>query len=161
MGEPKERRDSSLESSEDKDKKKKRKKKERSTSTSESDQDRKKKKKKRKNKNKDRSSESGSSSEDEEGKKKRKSEIKKRSGSVMSGLDEDMIRLLSDVKTKKKRGGGGEEMLVDLMAKMSESYNKVKGENVELNNRCLVLENQNKMLKQQLAAGQEKKGKDH
>merc|ERR1711892_278582 len=140
-------------SSEEKEKKKKKKKKERSTSSSESDQERKKKKKKKKNKNKEKSSDSGSSS-DEEGDKRKKKD-KKRSTSVMSGLEEmDMLKMFSEMKAKKKRGGG-EEMFMELMAKMSENYTKIKNANEELNSRCLVLENQNKILKKQVAVFQE------
>jgi len=140
-------RDSSRDSSEDKERKKKKKKKEksrdRSSSNSSAESERKKKKKKKKNKNRDRSSESTGSS-DSEGEKKRKK------ASKAASMDEDLFKMVAEVKSRKKKTGSGEDVLVDLMGKMSESYSKVKNENEELSARCVVLENQNKGLKKQV-----------
>ena len=58
--------------------------------------------------------------------------------------------------SSKKKSGGKEDILIDLMTKMSESYSKIKKENSELSARCVILENQNKVLKRQVEDFQEK-----
>merc|ERR1719233_1806416 len=83
-------------------------------------------------------------SSDSEGEKKRKK------ASKAASMDEDLFKMVAEVKSRKKKTGSGEDVLVDLMGKMSESYSKVKNENEELSARCVVLENQNKGLKKQV-----------
>ena len=58
--------------------------------------------------------------------------------------------------SSKKKSSGKEDILLDLMTKMSESYSKIKKENSELSARCVILENQNKVLKRQVEDFQEK-----
>merc|ERR1712050_539412 len=84
-------RDSSRDSSEDKDRKKKKKKKEKS---------------------RDRSS-SNSSAESERKKKKRKK------ASKAASMDEDLFKMVAEVKSRKKKTRSGEDVLVDLMGKKS------------------------------------------
>merc|ERR1719186_83054 len=142
-------REDSLSGSEKKSKKKKKKKaKERSSSSSESDQEHvKKKKKKRKAKSRERSSEEESGSESDGGKKGKSKKDKK----GVIHMDEDVFRMVADLKGSKKRTGGhSEDMLMDLLGKMSEAYMKTKQENTELSSHCKILENQNADLKKKL-----------
>jgi len=142
-------REDSLSGSEKKSKKKKKKKaKERSSSSSESDQEHvKKKKKKRKAKSRERSSETESGSDSEGGKKAKGKKDKK----GVIHMDEDVFRMVADLKGSKKRTGGhSEDMLMDLLGKMSEAYMKTKQENNELASRCKILENQNTDLRKKL-----------
>lgn len=131
------------EESEEREKRKKSKKKaksrDRSSSSSDSENDRKKKKKSKKS----RSSESESS--EEEGKKKRKKD-------AGAGMEEDMFRMVAELKSRRKKSGSGgaDDVLVDLMGKMSESYSRVKIQNAELSSRCLVFEGQNKTLQKRV-----------
>ena len=101
---------------------------------------RKKKKKKRKSR---RSGSSNSSDSDDGGKK---------------GVEEDLFSMVAQItsSSSKKKSGGKEDILIDLMTKMSESYSKIKKENSELSARCVILENQNKVLKRQVEDFQEK-----
>lgn len=138
-------REDSLSGSEKKSKKKKKKKaKERSSSSSETDQEHVKKKKK-KRKAKSSGTESGS---DSEGGKKGKGKKDKKG---VIHMDEDVFRMVADLKGSKKRTGGhSEDMLMDLLGKMSEAYMKTKQENTELASRCKILENQNGDLRKKL-----------
>merc|ERR1712098_690389 len=52
--------------------------------------------------------------------------------------------------------GGGDDVIMDLVTKMSDSYSKIKKENSEISARCVILENQNKVLKRQVEDLQEK-----
>jgi len=124
------------EESRDKKAKKKKKTKSRDPSSSPSEDDS---ERKRRKKAKKRSSASESS--DEEGKGRRK----KDSGASM---EEDVFRMVAEMKSRKKKGGGlGEnDVLVDMMGRMSESYSKLKKTNEELSDRCTSLEGQNKTL---------------
>jgi len=143
----KKNRDSSRDSSEEKDRKKKKKKKEKSrtrSSSSSSDEDKKKKKKKKKAKARSRSASSDSSDSDGDRNKKMEEELF------------SMVAELTSRKTKKSSRDSGEEVLIDLMKKMSESYSKIKKENSETSARCVILENQNKVLKRQVEDLQEK-----
>jgi len=131
-------RDSSRDSSEEKERKKKKKKKEksrtRSSSSSSDDNDRKKKKKKKKAKARSGSSDS---SDSDGGRKK--------------NMEDELFSMVAELTSKKKKSSGSnEDVLVGLMTKMTESYNKIKKENSEISARCVILENQNKVLKRQV-----------
>ena len=91
----------------------------------------------------------------------------KRSGSSNSsdsdddhkkGVEDDLFNMVAHItsSSSKKKSGGKEDILIDLMTKMSESYSKIKKENSELSARCVILENQNKVLKRQVDDFQEK-----
>ena len=90
----------------------------------------------------------------------------KRSGSSNSsdsdddkkGVEEDLFNMVAHItsSSSKKKSSGKEDILIDLMTKMSESYSKIKKENSELSARCVILENQNKVLKRQVEDFQEK-----
>jgi len=56
--------------------------------------------------------------------------------------------MVAEMKSRKKKGGGlGEnDVLVDMMGRMSESYSKLKKTNEELSDRCSSLESRNKTL---------------
>ena len=123
-----------------------------------------KKKKKRKEKSRTRSSSSSSSEDNDRKKKKKKKKAKARSGSSDSESDGDrnkkmedeLFSMVAEMTSRKKKSGSGEEVLIDLMKKMSESYSKIKKENSETAARCVILENQNKVLKRQVEDLQEK-----
>ena len=73
-------------------------------------------------------------------------------------MEEDLFSMVAQItsSSSKKKSGGKEDILIDLMTKMSESYSKIKKENSELSARCVILENQNKVLKRQVEDFQEK-----
>ena len=73
-------------------------------------------------------------------------------------MEEDLFSMVAQItsSSSKKKSGGKEDILIDLMTKMSESYSKIKKENSELSARCVILENQNKVLKRQVDDFQEK-----
>merc|ERR1711997_401394 len=139
------------ESSSEKQRKKKKKKraKERSSSSRESEQEQtKKKKKKKKAKSRERSSESESASDSDAGKKVK---MGKKDKKGVIHMDEDVFRMVADLKgSKKKTGGHSEDVLMDLLGKMSEAYMKGKNENTELLARCKTLEMQNGELRRRL-----------
>lgn len=137
-------RDSSDDSAEEKERRKKKKKKEksrtRSSSTSSDDSDRKKKKKKKKAKARSRSASSDSSDSDTGRNKK---------------MDDELFSMVAELTSKKKKSGG-DDVIMDLVTKMSDSYSKIKKKNSEISARCVILENQNKVLKRQVEDLQEK-----
>ena len=64
-------------------------------------------------------------------------------------MEEDVFRMVAEMKSRKKKGQGGlgeNDVLVDMMGRMSESYSKLKKTNEELSSRCSSLEGQNKTL---------------
>jgi len=130
-------------------KKKKGKSRDPSSSPSEDESDRKRRKKAKKRS-------SASESSDEEGKSRRK----KDSGASM---EEDVFRMVAEMKSRKKKGGGlGEnDVLVDMMGRMSESYSKLKKTNEELSDRCSSLEGQNKTLMKRVSELESELRGDH
>jgi len=142
-------RDSSDDSADEKERRKKKKKKEksrtRSSSTSSDDSDRKKKKKKKKAKARSRSASSDSSDSDTGRNKK---------------MDDELFSMVAELTSKKKKSGG-DDVIMDLVTKMSDSYSKIKKENSEISARCVILENQNKVLKRQVEDLQEKLEMSH
>merc|ERR1711971_1171988 len=105
-----------------------------------------KKKKKKKKKAKARSRSASSDSSDSDGDRNKK-------------MEEELFSMVAELtsrKSKKSSRDSGEEVLIDLMKKMSESYSKIKKENSETSARCVILENQNKVLKRQVEDLQEK-----
>jgi len=110
-------------------KKKKAKSRDNSSSPSEDDSDRKRRKKAKKRS-------SASESSDDEGKGRRKKDY---------GMEEDVFQMVADMKRGKKKSGG-DDMMVDMMARMSEGYTKLKKTNEELSDKCASLEDKNKSL---------------
>merc|ERR1711874_722522 len=92
----------------------------------------------KKAKSRERSSESESGSESDGGKK---GKMGKKDKKGVIHMDEDVFRMVADLKgSKKKTGGHSEDVLMDLLGKMSEAYMKGKNENTELLARCKTLE---------------------
>ena len=110
-------------------KKKKAKSRDNSSSPSEDDSDRKRRKKAKKRS-------SASESSDDEGRGRRKKDY---------GMEEDVFQMVADMKRGKKKSGG-DDMMVDMMARMSEGYTKLKKTNEELSDKCASLEDKNKSL---------------
>merc|ERR1719282_1743214 len=66
-------------------------------------------------------------------------------------MEDELFSMVAELTSKKKKSSGSnEDVLVGLMTKMTESYNKIKKENSEISARCVILENQNKVLKRQV-----------
>merc|ERR1719422_1344109 len=136
-----------------------RKQRERDSSRDSSEEKERKKKKKKKEKSRTRSS-SSSSDDNERKKKKKKKKAKARSGSPDSSdsdggrkknMEDELFSMVAELTSKKKKSSGSnEDVLVGLMTKMTESHNKIKKENSEISARCVILENQNKVLKRQV-----------
>merc|ERR1719461_1060255 len=61
------------------------------------------------------------------------------------GMEEDVFQMVADMKRGKKKSGG-DDMMVDMMARMSEGYTKLKKTNEELSDKCASLEDKNKSL---------------
>ncbi len=113
------------------------------TSSSDEETEKAKDKKKKKNKKK------AKSSSDSESEKSSKDEDK-----GIIHMDESVLRMMADLKggkSKKSSGGGSDEMLINLLSKMSEAYTKSKKENKELDQRIKALESENKTCKSQIA----------
>ena len=141
---------SSRDSSEEKERKKKKKKQKSRDRSSSNSSDESEKKKKKKKKKKSRTASSGSSDSEADGRNK-----SKKGGLALN--EAELFQMVAELTNKKRKSGsGGEEVLMDLMSKMSDSYGKVKKENAELSARCVVLENKNKVLKRHAAELQEK-----
>ena len=64
-------------------------------------------------------------------------------------MDENVLKMVASIKSKS--GKKSDEMLVDLLSKMSEAYSESKSENKELRERVLKLELQNQNLRDELA----------
>merc|ERR1712098_737640 len=94
------------------------------------------------------------------GKKKKKKKGKARSRSPSSDssdsdtgrskkMDDELFSMVAELTSKKKKSGG-DDVIMDLVTKMSDSYSKIKKENSEISARCVVLEHQHKVLKRQV-----------
>ena len=120
-----------------------------------------------------------SSSSDSEDRKKLKKKKKKRSRSSSSSsspepsnsnngssyynknskltLDENVLKMVASIKSKS--GKKSDEMLVDLLSKMSEAYSDSKSENKDLKEKVVKLELQNQNLRDELAKMKEDNSK--
>merc|ERR1712029_1077049 len=117
-----------------------------------------------KKKEKSRTRSSSTSSDDSDRKKKKKAKARSRSASSDSSdsdtgrnkkMDDELFSMVAELTSKKKKSGG-DDVIMDLVTKMSDSYSKIKKENSEISARCVILENQNKVLKRQVEDLQEK-----
>ena len=64
-------------------------------------------------------------------------------------LDENVLKMVASIKSKS--GKKSDEMLVDLLSKMSEAYSESKSENKDLREKVVKLELQNQNLRDELA----------
>ena len=64
-------------------------------------------------------------------------------------LDENVLKMVASIKSKS--GKKSDEMLVDLLSKMSEAYSDSKSENKDLKEKVVKLELQNQNLRDELA----------
>ena len=110
------------------------------------------------------------SSSDSEDRKKAKKKKKKRSRSSSSSssdetatskskltLDENVLKMVASIKGKS--GKKSDEMLVDLLSKMSEAYSESKNENKELKDKIEALEVENSSMKDEITKLKEETAK--
>jgi hypothetical protein len=78
-------------------------------------------------------------------------------------MEEDMFRMVAEMKKMKKKAGGGDgkdDVLLDMMGRMADSYTKVKVGSAELAARCVELEGKNKTLQRRVEELEGKQGGD-